>query len=60
MLRTIEISNLSSIKKFIWNNNDIIQWIKKEETKDKGSLFQVSYRVAFILLSASGKRLHDF
>nr|CAH7718485.1 unnamed protein product [Callosobruchus chinensis] len=58
MIKAIEISKPQSRKKSIWNINVLVEWMRKEKI-DKHSLFQVSRRVALILLLASGRRIHD-
>lgn len=58
MLKAIEASRPVPNKKVIWDVNSLIAWMK-EEMVDLNSIFQVSRRLALILLLASGRRLHD-
>nr|CAH7716821.1 unnamed protein product [Callosobruchus chinensis] len=58
VIQAIEISKPQSRKKSIWSINVLVEWMRKEKI-DKHSLFQVSRRVALILLLASGRRIHD-
>lgn len=42
----------------IWNVQDLIEWLRSN-IPDKSSIYQVSRHVAFLLLLASGRRIHD-
>ncbi|VEN49395.1 unnamed protein product [Callosobruchus maculatus] len=58
IIKAIEVSKPQPKKKSIWNINVLVEWMKKEDI-DRNSIFQVSRRVALILLLASGRRIHD-
>lgn len=58
MIKAVELSSQVSPKKFIWDVGRLISWMTEEDL-DLSSLFQVSRRLALILLLASGRRVHD-
>lgn len=58
LIKAIEISKPQPKKKLIWNISTLVDWMKNENI-NKNSIFQVSRRVALILLLASGRRIHD-
>lgn len=47
-----------SRKSEIWNILDLLRWLECN-SPDTNSIFQVSRHVAFLLLLASGRRIHD-
>lgn len=58
LIKAMEISKPQPKKKLIWDINTLINWMRNENI-NKDSIFQVSRRVALILLLASGRRIHD-
>lgn len=58
LLKAVEMSKPMVNRKYIWDINKLIGWIRTDRV-DLNSVFQVSRRLALILLLASGRRIHD-
>lgn len=50
--------NPPSRKKTIWDIAQLISWMENLSVNED-SIFEVSHHLAFILLLASGRRIHD-
>lgn len=60
MLKALSLKKCSSLQvpPKIWNIQDLLQWLRTH-VPPSDSIFQVFRHVAFLLLVASGRRIHD-